>query len=225
MLNELNMSTNEYNWVQSIYFISYIVFEVPSNLLQKRLTPRLWQSRIMLTWGIVLACHAAVQNKQALYALRFILGMCEAGMFPGIAAQLCGWYRSDEMGLPIMWMFGFQNTSGIIGSLITYAISYMNGMRGLSAWRWYVSLDLSGSEADEIGFISSKGSLRCYSPASSSSFYRTGPSRRGQGNGCQKGSRSTWKHGYRRTRPGRRTQTSRWARWLTRSKTRRHTRS
>ncbi|OJJ08224.1 hypothetical protein ASPVEDRAFT_57388 [Aspergillus versicolor CBS 583.65] len=141
VLNELNMSTNEYNWVQSIYFISYIVFEVPSNLLQKRLTPRLWQSRIMLTWGIVLACHAAVQNKQALYALRFILGMCEAGMFPGIAAQLCGWYRSDEMGLPIMWMFGFQNTSGIIGSLITYAISYMNGMRGLSAWRWVYLLE------------------------------------------------------------------------------------
>ncbi|KAL4937288.1 hypothetical protein BDV06DRAFT_232700 [Aspergillus oleicola] len=141
VLTELNMSADEYNWVQSIYFISYIVFEVPSNLLQKRLTPRLWQSRIMLTWGIVLACHAAVQNKHALYALRFILGMCEAGMFPGIAAQLCGWYRSDEMGLPIMWMFGFQNCSGIIGSLITYGISYMNGLRGLSAWRWVYLLE------------------------------------------------------------------------------------
>ena len=92
----------------------------------------------MLTWGIVLACHAAVQNKHALYALRFLLGLCEAGMFPGIAAQLCGWYRSDEMATPIMWMFGFQNTSGIIGSVITYGISYMNGLQGLSAWRWCV---------------------------------------------------------------------------------------
>ena len=159
------MSTDEYNWVQSIYFISYIVFEVPSNLLQKRLTPRLWQSRIMLTWGIVLACHAAVQNKQALYALRFLLGMCEAGMFPGIAAQLCGWYRSDEMGLPIMWMFGFQNTSGIIGSLITYGISYMNGLRGLSAWRWYASplhsqFRLPCMELTETGYICWKGCLR-----------------------------------------------------------------
>ncbi|KAL4802446.1 major facilitator superfamily domain-containing protein [Aspergillus unguis] len=141
VLNELEMSTDEYNWVQSIYFISYIIFEVPSNLLLKKLTPRLWQSRIMLTWGIVLACHAAVQNKHALYALRFLLGMCEAGMFPGIAAQLCGWYRSDEMGLPIMWMFGFQNTSGIVGSLVTYGISYMNGMRNMSAWRWVYLLE------------------------------------------------------------------------------------
>ncbi|KAL5342659.1 major facilitator superfamily domain-containing protein [Aspergillus crustosus] len=141
VLNELSMTTDEYNWVQSIYFIAYIVFEVPSNMLLKRLTPRLWQSRIMLTWGIVLACHAAVQNKEALWALRFLLGMCEAGMFPGIAAQLCGWYRSDEMGLPIMWMFGFQNTSGIVGSLIAYGISYMNGLCGMSAWRWVYLLE------------------------------------------------------------------------------------
>jgi MFS family permease len=100
----------------------------------------------MFTWGIVLACHAAVQNKAGLYALRFLLGLCEAGMFPGIAAQLCGWYRSDEMGLPIMWMFGFQNTSGIVGSLLTYGISYMNGVRGLSAWRWYARYSFSTYE-------------------------------------------------------------------------------
>ncbi|KNG87187.1 hypothetical protein ANOM_003763 [Aspergillus nomiae NRRL 13137] len=141
VLNELKMTSDEYNWVQSIYFISYIVFEVPSNLLLKRLTPRLWQSRIMLTWGIVLACHAAAKNKQTLWALRFLLGMCEAGMFPGIAAQLCGWYRSDEMGKPIMWMFGFQNTSGIVGSLLAYGISYMNGLCGMSAWRWVYLLE------------------------------------------------------------------------------------
>ncbi|KAE8353790.1 major facilitator superfamily domain-containing protein [Aspergillus coremiiformis] len=98
-------------------------------------------SRIMLTWGIVLACHAAAKNKETLWALRFLLGMCEAGMFPGLAAQLCGWYRSDEMGTPIMWMFGFQNTSGIVGSLLAYGISYMNGLCGMSAWRWVYLLE------------------------------------------------------------------------------------
>ncbi|KAL4987467.1 major facilitator superfamily domain-containing protein [Aspergillus falconensis] len=123
VLTELNMTTKEYNWVRSIYFISYIVLEVPSNLLQKRLTPRLWQSRIMLTWGIVLACHAAVQNKHALYALRFLLGLCEAGIFPGIAAQLCSWDRSDEMATPIMWMIGFQNTVYLLGGLCTILFS------------------------------------------------------------------------------------------------------
>uniref|UniRef100_A0A0B7KF50 Major facilitator superfamily (MFS) profile domain-containing protein n=1 Tax=Bionectria ochroleuca TaxID=29856 RepID=A0A0B7KF50_BIOOC len=80
----------------------YIVFEVPSNLVLKKMQPRNWQFRIMLTWGAVLACHAAVKNKEGLYAARFVLGMMEAGMFPGI-----------------------------VGSLLAYGISYMDGLQGL----------------------------------------------------------------------------------------------
>ncbi len=136
ILNELHMTSDQYNWVQSIYFISYIIFEVPSNLVIKKVLPRNWQTRIIVSWGTVLACHAAIQSKDAYYAVRFLLGAMEAGMFPGLTAQLCSWYRSDEMGKPIMWMFALQNTSGIIGSLIAYGISYMNGIGGLSAWRW-----------------------------------------------------------------------------------------
>lgn len=121
--------------------ISYIIFEVPSNLLLKKVSPRNWQFRIFLSWGIVLACHAAVKNKKGMYAARFFLGMMEAGMFPGIAAQLCNWYRSDEMGKPIMWMFGFQNCSGIVGAVLAYGISYMDGLGGLSAWKWVYLLE------------------------------------------------------------------------------------
>ncbi|EHY56655.1 hypothetical protein HRR83_002260 [Exophiala dermatitidis] len=141
VLIELNMTADQYNWVQSIYFIAYIVFEVPSNLLLKKMSPRNWQSRIIASWGLVLACHAAVRNKEGLYACRFFLGMMEAGLFPGLAAQLCSWYRSDEMGKPIMWMFGFQNCAGIIGSIVAYGISYMNGLGGLSAWQWVYLLE------------------------------------------------------------------------------------
>ncbi|XMA13957.1 hypothetical protein WAI453_006748 [Rhynchosporium graminicola] len=141
ILRQLKMTPDEYNWVQSIYFIAYIIFEVPSNLLLKKFTPRNWQFRIMLSWGIVLACHAAVKNKEGLYTARFFLGMMEAGMFPGIAAQLCSWYRSDEMGKPIMWMFGFQNCSGVVGSLLAYGISYMDGLGGMSAWQWVYLLE------------------------------------------------------------------------------------
>ncbi|KAI5357631.1 putative MFS transporter superfamily [Septoria linicola] len=75
ILTELNMTSDQYNWVQSIYFISYILFEVPSNLMLKRMTPRVWQSRIILSWGIVLACHAAIQSKESYYGLRFLLSM------------------------------------------------------------------------------------------------------------------------------------------------------
>ncbi|OJD29215.1 high-affinity nicotinic acid transporter [Diplodia corticola] len=141
VLNELKMSANEYNWVQSIYYIAYILFEVPSNLLLKKTSPRNWQTRIIVSWGTVLACHAAVKNKAGLYTARFFLGAMEAGMFPGLAVQLCSWYRADEIQKPFMWMFAIQNTSGIVGSLVAYGVSYMNGLGGLSAWRWVYLLE------------------------------------------------------------------------------------
>lgn len=90
------------------------------------MSPRNWQSRIVFTWGAVLACHAAVKNKEGYYAARFFLGMMEAGMFPGLVAQLCGWYRSDEMGKPIMWMFAFQNTSGKFSRFVVEILSLLN---------------------------------------------------------------------------------------------------
>lgn len=62
--------------------------------------------------------------------------MMEAGYFPGMISQLNYWYRSDEQGKPIMWTFGFSALSNIISSLLCYAMSYMNGIGGLSAWQW-----------------------------------------------------------------------------------------
>ncbi|KAJ9150378.1 High-affinity nicotinic acid transporter [Pleurostoma richardsiae] len=133
---ELGMTADLYNWVGSIYGIAYIIFEAPSNLLLKRMSPHLWQSRIFLTWGIITACHAAVQNYHQLFAVRFLLGMFEAGMFPGVMAQLSSWYRTDEVGKPVTWFFAISCLSGIVGSLLCYGISYMNSIQGLSAWRW-----------------------------------------------------------------------------------------
>jgi hypothetical protein len=75
IMTQLGMSSNEYNLVTTLYYIPYIIAEAPSNLLIKRLLPSRWQSRIMVTWGIALACHAAVTNKEGLYVARFFLGL------------------------------------------------------------------------------------------------------------------------------------------------------
>ncbi|ETS80876.1 hypothetical protein PFICI_08405 [Pestalotiopsis fici W106-1] len=136
IMAELGMTSDEYNWVGSIYGIAYIIFEAPSNLLLKRMSPHLWQSRIFLTWGVITACHAAVQTRDQLYAVRFLLGMFEAGMFPGVLAQLSSWYRTDEMGTPVAIFFVFNSLAPIVGSLLCYGLSYMNGVAGISAWRW-----------------------------------------------------------------------------------------
>lgn len=100
------------------------------------MTPRVFQTRIVFTWGLVLACHAAVKNKEGLYAARFFLGVADAGMFPALMTHLSSWYRSDEMGKPVMWLFGIFNLTGILGSLLTYGISYLDGRHGLSSWQW-----------------------------------------------------------------------------------------
>ncbi|CAI6100816.1 unnamed protein product [Clonostachys chloroleuca] len=136
ILTQLDMTSDEYNWVQSIYYISYIIFELPSNLLLKKWTPRIFQARIMFLWGLVLACHAAVTNKAGILTARFFLGLMEAGLFPAIMTQLCSWYRSDEMGKPIAWLFGIFNLAGVIGSLIVYGIAFLDGRQGLSSWQW-----------------------------------------------------------------------------------------
>lgn len=118
-----------------------VLFEVPSNLVLRKFTPRKWMARIFFTWGIVVACHAAVTNRAGIYTVRFLLGVLEAGFFPGLTTQMCSWYRSDEYGKPIMWMFVSQSVSNIIGSLLVYGISYMDGIRGLSAWQWVFLLE------------------------------------------------------------------------------------
>ena len=90
----------------------------------------------MFLWGLVLACHAAVKNGAGLLAARFFLGMAEAGLFPALMTHFASWYRSDEMGKPIMWLFGVFNLAGIIGSLLVYGISFLDGKHGLSSWQW-----------------------------------------------------------------------------------------
>ncbi|KAH7090733.1 high-affinity nicotinic acid transporter [Paraphoma chrysanthemicola] len=141
IMKELKMSSNEYNWVGSIYGIAYIIFEAPSNLLLKSFAPHNWQARIFLTWGIITACHAAARKRDDLYAMRFLLGMFEAGMFPGLLAQFQAWYRPDEMGRVIAYFFCWSAVSGMVSALLAYAISYMDGIGGLSAWRWVYILE------------------------------------------------------------------------------------
>jgi hypothetical protein len=99
------------------------------------MTPRIFQTRIIFTRRLVLACHAAVKNNQGIYLFRFFLGVLEAGLFPDLITHICSCYRSDEMGKPIMWMFCFSQASKIVGSLLCYGISYMNGLGGLSGWQ------------------------------------------------------------------------------------------
>ncbi|KAI0126839.1 major facilitator superfamily domain-containing protein [Xylariales sp. AK1849] len=136
IMTQLGMSSDNYNLVTVMYYIPYIIGEAPSNLLLKRFTPARWQSRIMITWGIVLACHCAVTNKSGLYVARFFLGLAEAGQFPGVLLQMTYWYRPDEMSLRLLYFYICGNLSGIFSGILAFAFDHASGAHGLSGWQW-----------------------------------------------------------------------------------------
>ncbi|KAI4597141.1 hypothetical protein KJ359_004652 [Pestalotiopsis sp. 9143b] len=141
IMTQLAMTADDYNLVTVMYYIPYIIGEAPSNLLLKRFSPSKWQSRIMITWGIVLACHCAVTNKSGLYAARFFLGLAEAGQFPGVILQMCYWYRPDEMSLRLLYFYICGNLSGIFSGILAYAFDLASGAGGLSGWQWLMLVE------------------------------------------------------------------------------------
>lgn len=92
------MSSEDYATALSVYFVSYNLFEVPSNLLLKKLRPRIWLPSIVVAWAIVMTCMGVVQNKGGLYATRFLLGVTESGLFPGVVFMLSMWASQREFG-------------------------------------------------------------------------------------------------------------------------------
>ncbi|CAH0051656.1 unnamed protein product [Clonostachys solani] len=141
ILNQLGMTSDQYAWVQTAYYIPYVLLETPTILLFKKMSPRLFQSRIIITWGIILALHAAVSTKEALYALRVLIGIAEAGMFPAIMTFYTCWYRGDELARPMIWVHSIDQFSNIIGQLLAYGMSYLDGKQGLSSWQWVFLLE------------------------------------------------------------------------------------
>ena len=131
-----NLNSSQWAWVLSIFYYPYMLFEPASTMLLKRFSPRIWMSRIMITWGIISMCQGATQSYSGILACRFFLGFAEAGYYPGVLYHLSFWYPADRMALRIAFFYACGQFSGTISGLLAFAISYMNGVGGLAGWRW-----------------------------------------------------------------------------------------
>jgi len=138
---DLHMSDTQYLLTLTIFFFSYALFEVPSNIFLKRLRPSFWLSFLMLCWGIVMALQGVVTDFSQLMALRWLLGTFEAGLFPGVTYYLSCWYKRSEFGLRIAIFFSAATVSGAFGGLLAAAISNMDGVGGKAAWSWIFILE------------------------------------------------------------------------------------
>eukprot|EP01133_Synstelium_polycarpum_P025316 gene25316-30393_t len=137
MSADLGMTETMFGLASGLFFVGYLLFEVPSNLALHRFGARLWIARIMLTWGILAAALAFVPNVGSLYFLRILLGIAEAGFFPGVLLYLTFWfpkkYRVRLMGL---FLLTLPLSSALGAPLSAAIIQYGDGLFGLAGWRW-----------------------------------------------------------------------------------------
>ncbi|KAB8336887.1 hypothetical protein FH972_021195 [Carpinus fangiana] len=138
---DLNLSGPEYNWCLTAFFFTYCAFEVPSNMMLKKLRPSIWLPAIMVAWGLVMTLMGLVQNYAGLLTARIFLGVAEAGLFPGVAYYLTMWYCRHEMQLRQALFFSAASIAGAFSGLLAYGIGFMNGVGGLEGWRWIFILE------------------------------------------------------------------------------------
>jgi len=135
---DLHLAGSRYNWCLTIFFFSYAAFEVPSNLLLKKLRPSIWLPTIMVAWGTVMTLMGLVQGYKGLLAARFFLGVTEAGLFPGVAYYITMWYCRHEAQFRQALFFSAASIAGAFSGLLAFGIAHMDGVAGLAGWRWYV---------------------------------------------------------------------------------------
>jgi MFS family permease len=137
MLKDLSMSDAAFATGAGIFFIGYFFFEVPSNVLLKKFGARLWIARIMISWGVVSACMIFVRGEWSFYALRFLLGLAEAGFFPGVIFYLTLWYPSTHRSTRTAWFVAAIAVSGVVGNPISgWIMDTLSGAMNLTGWQW-----------------------------------------------------------------------------------------
>src|SRR5260370_3328995 len=141
MNKELAISSQQFGLVAGICFFGYFLFEIPSNLLLHRLGARIWITRILITWGILATLTGFVHSVHQLYAVRFLLGLAEAGYFPGIALYLTYWFRQRDQAQAIaLFLAGIPVTS-ILGAPVSVFMLDRVGWLSISSWRWLLILE------------------------------------------------------------------------------------
>lgn len=141
LADDLHLKDNEYNTALTMFFVPYIIAEIPSNIFLKRFSPRIWLPTCMLGFGIASVCQGLVQNYSGLLATRFFLGLFESGMFPGCFYLISMWYKRSESQKRYSLFFSSTSLAGAFGGLLASAIGKMQGIRGYNGWRWIFILE------------------------------------------------------------------------------------
>ncbi|KAL8839634.1 MAG: hypothetical protein Q9170_001640 [Blastenia crenularia] len=141
MEEDLGMQGNQYQTAVSILFVTYLLSELPSNLVLKKLRPSRWISFITTSWGIIATLTGITQSYAGLIVCRLLLGLVEGGLFPGAAVYLTLFYTKRELALRIGYLFVSAAIAGAVGGLLGYGIGFMDGVSGQRGWRWILIIE------------------------------------------------------------------------------------
>jgi ACS family tartrate transporter-like MFS transporter len=136
MNQALGLSPTAYAWGAGIFFLAYFLFEVPSNVILEKVGARRWIARIMLSWGILSGCMAFVVGPWSLYLVRFLLGVAEAGFFPGIILYLTYWFPAQYRARIVASFMVAIPISTVIGAPVSGLLLGLDGVAGLAGWQW-----------------------------------------------------------------------------------------
>jgi ACS family tartrate transporter-like MFS transporter len=151
MNQDLGLSASDFGFGSGIFFIGYFLFEVPSNLIMERVGARLWIARIMITWGLVSAGMMFMKGAASFYTLRFLLGLAEAGFFPGMILYLTYWFPRRDHARAIALFMTANAVAGVVGGPISGALLTLHGFAGLAGWQWLFLLE--GLPAVALGLV------------------------------------------------------------------------
>jgi ACS family tartrate transporter-like MFS transporter len=153
MLADLHLGEEVYGWGATFcFYLGYLLFEVPSNLILHRLGARRWISRIMITWGIVSTCTMFVRDARSFYLVRILLGIAEAGFFPGIVLYLSYWFPARERARAVALFMMASPLSGVVGGPVSgNLLRYTDGALGLAGWQWLFLVE--GIPSVVLGFV------------------------------------------------------------------------
>jgi MFS family permease len=142
MLETLDLDEQIYGLGFGMFYVGYLTFEVPSNLILRRVGARRWMGRIMISWGLVASAMMAVQGPRSFYLLRFLLGVTEAGFFPGIILYLTYWFPTRQRAQAVAWFMVASPLTGVLINPVSGALMrYMDTVAGLPGWQWLFLLE------------------------------------------------------------------------------------
>eukprot|EP00775_Hariotina_reticulata_P014249 gene14249-14397_t len=136
LTQDLKFSPTTYGLASGLFFLTYCIMQIPSNICCMLLGVRKWLTVIMFTWGVVAALFAAVQHPWQFYLLRLLLGLAEAGTFPGIWYAMSLWYPNNRVSVPYSMLAVAVAISQVLAAPLAAALLKLDGVGGLAGWQW-----------------------------------------------------------------------------------------